>query len=67
MTQKRTPVYNCDKKEVCTHVSELDQAHLPELANAVVRWSGLQEELCQAHLLTPEAWAHLTAARGVGG
>lgn len=53
------------KKEVCTHISELDEAHFPELADAVVCWSRLQEELCQAHLLAPEARAHLTAAGGI--
>lgn len=37
-----------------THISELDQTQLPKLSHAAVGSFDLQEELHQAHLLTPE-------------
>lgn len=38
-----------------TYISEFDQSHFSQFADAVVRGSGLQEQLRQAHLLTPKA------------
>lgn len=43
-----------------THVSELHQPQLPELSHAAVGSLHLQEELHQAHLLTPEDGGHLS-------
>lgn len=41
-----------------THISELGQAALPHLAQALVRRAALQEELRQAHRLPAEQRAH---------
>lgn len=42
-----------------TYISELDQPQLSELTNAVIFRAGLQKQLRQAHLLTPEHHLYL--------
>lgn len=57
---------NADEpKRKVTHVSELDQAQFPQLTDTVVGRARLEEELHQAHLLTPKkgAHGHLNAGR----
>lgn len=40
------------------HISELDQAQLPQLADTVVRWPRLEEELHQTDLLASKHGTH---------
>lgn len=42
-----------------TYISELDQPQLPQLTDAVIFRAGLQEQLRQAHLLTPKHHLYL--------
>lgn len=42
-----------------TYISKLDQPQLSELTNAVIFRAGLQEQLRQAHLLTPKHHLYL--------
>lgn len=41
-----------------THISELDEANLPDLRDTVVGRLAGEEQLAQGHVLTPEYGAH---------
>lgn len=45
-----------------TYISELHQSQFSQFTDAVVRGSGLQEQLGQTHLLAPEQGAHFDSS-----
>lgn len=59
-------VLNADEPKV-TYVSELDQAQFSQFTDTVVGRARLEEELHQAHLLTPKKGAHGRLNAGVRG
>lgn len=56
-----------DRRQASTHISELHQAQLSQLTDAVVGRAGLEEELHQAHLLAAEHGAHFSLRKGGRG
>lgn len=58
MHRKKTEVSEKKFNLVCTYVSELHHADLPQLTDTAVGWLWLEEKLGQGHLLTAKQLPH---------